>query len=589
VEIYNFEHKETKSLRRFLLIFIKSTWVWILLALALHTFSSFCSGVFASDLLGKIVDNVSLNNLEESMVCGILYISFWMLGDLASFFAKLFTSRIYPTIEINIRMSVFHFTQKLSLEYMGTKGSGFVANCIDNTAEGVKEIVEGLIEEIIPGVFFILYAVIYFTSVHFVLGLFTSLWIVVHSIVYFFLSKRTIDFCRKTSHVSNERTHIIIDQIRNFVLSRIYNLEKYSLGKVHSVHKHEKEYFEKSLFHSSIVFISVSFIAIVFQGLFLFYILSIESKTKSFSTGYLVKILQLNFWVVYTVWERSSKITSMLQSMGQVLQSLKILNEAKEDTIEGTIDCTNVYSKEYTKGKIEFRNLSFSYKNKQIFKNLSLTINSGEKIVIIGSSGAGKTTLFNILTKLVNVSRGSVFVDDIDICDIEPVSLRKSITYITQSNVLFDGDIYENIIIGNLDSSMGDVIKAAKKAEIHDLITALPDGYKTKIGTNVDNLSGGQKQRICIARAILAAKNGFFLCDECTNSLDHNTSKKVQQTIFNICDGKTLLWIDHHLSRAFVADKVLMLLNNNVIFGKHSELIETNEDYIKLFEDYEKY
>ena len=236
-------------------------------------------------------------------------------------------------------------------------------------------------------------------------------------------------------------------------------------------------------------------------------------------------------------------------------------------------------------GDIEFENVSFAYPDSdaKVLDDISFSINKGENIAIVGSSGVGKTTISNLIPRFYEVSEGAILIDGTDIRDIKQKSLRDNIGIVQQEVYLFSGTIYENIVYGKKDASFEDVKKAAEMAGAYDFIMELPDKFDTYIGERGTKLSGGQKQRISIARVFL--KNPpILMLDEATSALDNNSEAIVQQSLEILSKGRTTITIAHRLSTIRNASKILVLTENGIEeSGTHEELMNKEGIYFNLY------
>src|SRR5690606_31533429 len=228
-------------------------------------------------------------------------------------------------------------------------------------------------------------------------------------------------------------------------------------------------------------------------------------------------------------------------------------------------DSTDAIELVQAQGHIEFRNLSFKYKEEQnhVLKNINLDIKAGEYVALVGSSGVGKTTLCSLIPRFYEATSGEILIDGQNIRDICLASLRQNIGIVQQDVYLFAGTVMENIRYGKLDASREEIIEAAKKANAHDFIMNLPDGYDSDVGQRGVKLSGGQKQRLSIARVFL--KNPpIIIFDEATSSLDNESERAVQESLEKLTDNRTMLVIAHRLSTVRNARRIIVLTDRGI-------------------------
>lgn len=236
------------------------------------------------------------------------------------------------------------------------------------------------------------------------------------------------------------------------------------------------------------------------------------------------------------------------------------------------------------KGKIEFKNVSFGYKNnKRILNKFNLLVNPKDTVALIGASGAGKTTVFNLITKSYEVDEGTILLDDVDIKELDEDTIRKNVSIITQNPYIFNMSIEDNLKLVKPNATQKEIDKVCKEACFYDFVMSLPEKYDTLIGEGGLNLSGGQRQRIAIARALLKDCK-ILLFDEATSALDNITQQEIQTSINNISKDYTIIIVAHRLS-TIINCKLIYLLDKGKIldYGSHQELLKRNKKYQKMY------
>ena len=259
---------------------------------------------------------------------------------------------------------------------------------------------------------------------------------------------------------------------------------------------------------------------------------------------------------------------------------LEIMDEEPEADAPDAVTLTDV------KGDIAFDHVTYAYEGSQeVLRDVSLHIRPGEKMALVGPSGGGKTTLCHLLPNFYRLpeGEGSITIDGTDIRKLTMDSVRKNIGIVQQDVFLFAGSIRENILYGRPSATEEEVIEAAKRANIHDYILTLPHGYDTEIGERGVKLSGGQKQRLSIARVFLKDP-AILILDEATSALDNTTEVLIQQSLDELCKGRTTLVVAHRLSTIRNADEIAVVLGGRIAEkGTHEELIEKGGVYQKLY------
>ncbi|MGN1227462.1 MAG: ABC transporter ATP-binding protein, partial [Christensenellales bacterium] len=234
-------------------------------------------------------------------------------------------------------------------------------------------------------------------------------------------------------------------------------------------------------------------------------------------------------------------------------------------------------------GKLSFKDVDFSFDDAQVLKNFSLEISPNQSIAIVGKSGQGKSTMLNLITRLYDVDKGCITLDDIDIKTLSEKSLRDNITIVPQTPYIFNTTIRENLSFVKPDLTDEEMIEVCKKAQIHDFIVSKKDGYDSIVGENGVILSGGQKQRLAIARALL--KNSkIIMLDEATSALDNENQYKIQQIINSLKTDHTIIIVAHRLSTIIDCDKIVFMENGQIIgCGSHKQLLHSCKQYKDLY------
>ena len=306
---------------------------------------------------------------------------------------------------------------------------------------------------------------------------------------------------------------------------------------------------------------------------------------------YLIYIDSITIAVALVVHNYMGRVTYVVNSYSYLLEGLKDFNLSSNRIFEiinssefpkekfGTKKLDNI------KGNFEFKNVKFEYEdNREIFKDLSFKVKAHSTVAFVGKSGAGKTTIFNLLCKMYDIEDGEISIDGVDIRELDKDSIRDNITIISQNPYIFNVSIRDNLRLVKEDLKEEEMIEACKAACLDEFINALPDRYDTIVGEGGISLSGGQRQRLAIARA-LVQKTRIILFDEATSALDNVTQTRIQQAIDNLQGEYTILIIAHRLSTIINSDRILFLDNGEIkAEGSHEELLKTCKEYKKLYD-----
>jgi len=279
-------------------------------------------------------------------------------------------------------------------------------------------------------------------------------------------------------------------------------------------------------------------------------------------------------------------LTMLFMNSSRALVSARRIGEVLDEKIDLHDDYAEHTDKLVTKGDIEFRNVSFRYyKNSEdkVLENISLKINGGETVGIIGSTGCGKTTLVSMIPRLYDVDEGEVLVDGVNVRDYSLTNLRNGVGMVLQKNVLFSGSIEENLRWGDEDASMDEIIAAAKAAQADPFIQSFKEGYDSNLDQGGANVSGGQKQRLCIARALLK-KPKILILDDSTSAVDTATEARIRETFRGSLKDSTKIIIAQRITSVMDADKIIVLDDGRITgVGSHDQLLASNKEYQEIY------
>lgn len=479
-------------------------------------------------------------------------------------------------MQADMRSYVFTHLQKLPNSYFNDNKSGVIMSRIINDLMEVSELAHHGPEDLFVSL------VMLIGSFLILLGINVPLTLIIFAILPFIIlyavtqrkrmSKAFMDTRVKTGDVNAT----LENSIAGMRVTKSFCTEKEELEKfneTNDIFRHAREGAYKVM-------------AEYFSGMFLF--IDILNLVVLIVAGYFTYMNYINLgdFAAYLLYvnlfiqpiRKLINFTEQYQNgMTGFERFSEIINEETEKEAKNPIELKDV------KGNIEIENVSFTYEDdNEVFKNLSLSVEAGKTVALVGPSGGGKTTLCNLIPRFFDFEEGDIKIDGISVKDVSLNSLRTNIGVVAQDVFLFTGTIKENIIIGKSGATDKAVIDACKKARIHDFIMTLPNGYDTYVGERGIKLSGGQKQRISIARIFL--KNPpIMILDEATSALDNVTEQEIQKSLEELGKDRTNLVVAHRLSTIQSADEIIVLTQNGIEErGTHKELIEKGGVYSKL-------
>lgn len=511
------------------------------------------------------------------------FFNFILVNVVMLFFARLSGTTLTflaPVIRLKPRKRMTKQLQSHALSFFQSGQSGALGTKINTATVSMAHSIWVFLFDIWPVIIkFTAGCVLMFVS-HPVMGGIMLVWSLVYLAV---VVKLSLIKSHYSEAISNERAGItgsIVDIATNIHAVKSFANEEFEDKKLDNEMSGEvKGIFRFNLvrelsgwFHSFmtlVVFVGLMYIAVDYYA------------SGAISVGDIAFIFTLILILTEQAAHLGFTISHYLELYGQTADGVKTL--FKPVSLEDSSDADTLKVEE---GDLVFDDVFFRYEedqNKTVFEHLNLYIQPGQKVGLIGPSGAGKTTLVNLLLRFYDVQGGSIRIDGQDISQVSQQSLRNNISVIPQDTSLFHRSLMDNIRYGRLDASDEEVIRAAKRAFAHDFISELPQGYETLVGERGVKLSGGQRQRIAIARAIL--KNSqILILDEATSALDSESEKYIQESLRSLMDGKTVIAIAHRLSTIAHLDRLIVMDQGKIVEdGTHDELLAKGGLYALLW------
>jgi ATP-binding cassette, subfamily B, bacterial len=483
-----------------------------------------------------------------------------------------------PSLRKKARFSIYKYLQDHSHRYFVSQFAGSLANRINEVSVGINHALWTVMFDFWPVAITFSVSLFLLFQVSSSLAIYLAVWILGYVSVSIFLAAKARHYAQRFAAARSFVGGKFVDAVTNILNTKMFARRKFEqddiVGHLDYVVKAARDTFwfmEKMRWFQYTAAIILQVGALVMSiGMWLDGLLTVGGFTM---------VTSLSLLIINDAKGLSRRFLDFFEYVGNITDGVSVIVQPHE-----IIDHPKAFPLKVAGGEIAYAHVNFKYEDgKEVFKNLNVVINPGERVGLVGFSGSGKSTFVNLLTRLYEIQSGSITVDSQDVSKVTQDSLRQSISMIPQDPMLFHRSLMENIRYGNVDASDQDVIAAAKKAMAHEFIMELPEAYKSLVGERGVKLSGGQRQRIAIARAIL--KNApILVLDEATSSLDSVTENLIQEGFELLMKGKTVIAVAHRLSTISHMDRILVFDQGEIVEqGTHAELIKSKGHYEKLW------
>lgn len=550
--------------------------------IALFSFDMFCAVMVAAcdlfyPLIAKSIinDYVPNQNIRMLMIWSAVLLGIYLLKWLLNFIINYYGHIVGVRMQADMRRDLFIHLEKMPFSFFDKNKTGSVMSRLINDLNDVSELAHHGPENLFLSVLMLIGSFVMLTSINVELTL--IVFAAIPIIILFAVLMRTgmLNAFRRSREQLAEINANIETAISGIRVTKAYTSEPHETKKFEKenglfVKIRSKALFELGKFHSSMTFFSdFLYLIVLVSGGFFFYFGKIDIGEFAAYLLYISMVLNpINRFI--------SLFEQMQEGMTGFKRFIEIMDYPEEK------DRPNTVNIESSEGNIEFENVGFSYEGEnenEIISNLCLSVKAGKTVALVGPSGGGKTTLCHLIPRFYEINSGRITLDGRDIRDITRYSLRQNIGIVSQDVFLFNGTIRENIAYGKLDANDEEIIEAAKKANIHDYIMSLKDGYNTGVGERGVKLSGGQKQRISIARIFLKNPSVLIL-DEATSALDNATEMMIQQSLDKLAQGRTVIVVAHRLSTVKDADEIVVINRDGIAEKGTHEMLMKKEDGI---------
>ncbi len=528
--------------------------------------------------LGNIVDELTRQNFQRAEFIVVVLIGVRVFGGLLQNLKDHFGGLTLVTAHREAKNRYLGALQRMDYAYHTSKSSGSLIS-ISKRGDGAIGTANVEINDraMVLIVEFIV-AIVFVATVNQTIGLIFLVTVILTLTICAFLIKLNIDKRKIANKADDAVTGVIVDNMVGFETVKIFAREAWELRKLDKAYIPWIKAYLDYFFTFRYIEVSVLFFSTIGISVALFYGVELL-RSGQISLGQFTIIAGFIFALAQSMMDLVYKFRELAKTYTDLVNYFEIMELQPK-----IVDAIRPLKLERARGNISFRKVAFGYNGSlEVLQDINLDIKAGESIALVGKSGAGKTTLTKLVLRFYDVSQGAIFLDNVDIRKLQLENLRKQIGLVPQEAVLFNDTIAYNIGYALDNPSLEEVSNAAMKANLHDFVISLPEGYNTIVGERGIKLSGGQRQRLAIARVILE-NPAIVLFDEATSQLDSENEKQVQEAFKELTTGKTTLIIAHRLSTIMHADRIIVFDQGRVVEqGKHRELIAQKGFYARLW------
>ena len=530
--------------------------------------------IITREMLNDLIPN---KKFDLIIIFGVILLLVYLLKMGLNYFIQYYGHMMGVSMQADMRSDLFKHIQLLPFSFFDDHETGKIMTRMTSDLFDICELAHHGPENIIISFFTLGLSFAYLLTINVPLSL--IVFTIIPILVYIATRIRgAYTSARRRTRAANSRisgqlqTSISGVRVTKAFTNDEKEIEKFEEGNQEFQKASKDSYKAMAQYHSSTAFVIDIFnvVVLVAGGIFLY------SGQINFA-DYSAFVVSISLFITPI-----NRLIGFMEQFQNGVTGFERFCEIMDIEVEK--DGENATQLDNVKGKITFENVSYGYsEDSEVLKGVSLTINPGQKFALVGPSGGGKTTICHLIPRFYEIMEGKIFIDDKEIREVTRESLRRNVGIVQQDVFLFNDTIKNNILYGKLDASDQEVIDAAKRANIHDYIETLPEGYDTQIGERGVKLSGGQKQRLSIARVFL--KNpAILILDEATSALDNATEVMIQQSLDELCQGRTTIVVAHRLSTIKNADEIAVIDKGEIIEqGNHQTLINNDGVYARLY------
>ena len=552
---------------------------WLFLLATIGTIVQVALTIYLPILIGNAVDSVLLPDASQHLLPILSKMGLVIVANTAiQWLNPLIYNQLIYSYSQKLRDAVIQKIHRLPLAYLDRQGSGDLVSRLTTDVEQLNNGLLMVFNQFFVGVLTILVTIVTMARIDFFMMMLVLLLTPLSMLIARFIARKSYKLFQKQTTARGLQTQLIEESLSQESLIQSFNAQEQFITDFTKGNESYADYSQDAIFYSSTVNPATRFVNALIYAIVVGFGAVRIINGSSFTVGQLVTFL--NYVNQYTKpFNDISSVMAELQSALACAERLYMILDEKEVVETGKEELTS----EAVRGAIRFEHVRFGYeKDKPLIHDLNMTVPAGSKVAIVGPTGAGKSTLINLLMRFYNVDAGKIKLDGRDITDYTRVSFRQQFGMVLQETWLKTATIHENIAFGRPEAIREEVIAAAKAANAHFFIQQLPHGYDTYLADAGDSLSQGQRQLLTIARVFLAVPK-ILILDEATSSIDTRTEVLIQEAFNKLMVGRTSFIIAHRLSTIQNADIILVLVDGDIVeYGSHQELMRAKGVYYQM-------
>lgn len=523
-------------------------------------------------------ENIPSKDMRGLVLICIIFVTTIVISSICMKYKIKTMTFVGQSVVRNIRSDLFNHLQKLPFSYYDSRPHGKILVRVVNYVNSLSDLLSNGLINLLTDLFSIFVIIGFMVFISPKLTLICMIGMPILALVVALLAKVQRITTQRYSNKQSNLNAYIQESISGMKVTQAFVRERVNAEKFKVVSGENRSTWMTAVKYQLMLWPAIDNISVFTVSLV--YLVGIKAIGEVITIGTLVAFVGY----IWRFWNPIVNISNFYNTLIMAMAYLERIFETLDEEVSIS-NLPNAYEMPSIEGNIEFKNVVFKYEDeeREILKNVSFKVNAGETIALVGPTGAGKTTIINLLSRFYDVTKGEVIIDNNNIRNVTLSSLREQMGVMLQDTFIFSGTILENIRYGNLSATEEEIINASKAVRAHEFIINLKDGYNTQVNERGSRLSVGQRQLISFARALLADPK-ILILDEATSSIDTKTEKSLQEGLDRLLKGRTSFVIAHRLSTIKNADRIMVINDGRIVEqGTHDELINNHGEYYNLY------